>query len=296
MLMSKAGKTDTIIILALISIALILILLVLGKENDKLVITYRAYASDGTNTNNGTNYFKDILLPFIAIIIAGLAIIWNVVDYLKRRSGYLRLHLECKYESNEGRKYIVSKASLDNTSTRPIYVVHTFLMIVNRSISFEQEINKKGKDVIINKSIWEMEKRLSEYNKNTDNRLVNFVDYHKMQNWQLLNGIFEYIGKEKDLKDGCTECVIEDNTVIKFLPYFSIHTRLGSLAHMATTHIQEMKNMGIYSVYFVVIGEEWYKKAKLTTKDKLLKIVRLDTDSNSYSTYARSIHEEIIVK
>ncbi len=48
---------------------------------------------------------------------------------------------------------------------------------------------------------------------------------------------------------------------------------------MSTSHIQGIKNAGIYSVYFVAIGEKWYKG-----------------NSISHATYARTIHDEVLVK
>jgi hypothetical protein len=67
------------------------------------------------------------------------------------------------------------------------------------------------------------------------------------------------------------------NFVIKMLPYYyGTHKWLGSLAHMATTHIQKPKHDGIYSVYFAVLGEDWYKKG--------------DTSRG------RVVHDEVIVK
>jgi hypothetical protein len=66
------------------------------------------------------------------------------------------------------------------------------------------------------------------------------------------NAMFEYIANNGDLLQG-------DNFIIKLLPYYYItHIKLGSYSHLATTHIQQVTHKGIYSVYFSVIGREWF--------------------------------------
>jgi len=223
-----------------------------------------------SNNSNEANYFKDILLPVVATIIAVLAIIWNVVDYLKRRSGYLKLQLECKFECSGDRKYIVSKTSLDNTSTKPIYVAHTFLIMIGQNIDIDRERE------LVDNTYDEMSRLLKDYN---GRYRRNVVDDGRSK--AILIRLFECIKEDKERwGNSRTSRVPKDDFIFKYLPYFTtLHARLGSLAHMSTSHIQEIKNNGIYSVYFITVGEEWYKG-----------------DSVSRATYARTIHDEVLVK
>lgn len=51
-----------------------------------------------------------------------------------------------------------------------------------------------------------------------------------------------------------------DNFIFQSLPYyFKEQVKLGSFAHIASTHIQKENRDGIYSVFFGVMGERWYK-------------------------------------
>jgi hypothetical protein len=268
--MIKDGRAAAVIMLALVSITL-LALLALDTESDMSVM-HKIYAdfistNGKTSSDSDSNIYKDTIIPVIAVVIASIAILWNIINYLKQRSGYLELQLECKYECNVNRKYIVSKVSLDNTSTKPIYYVYTFLIIV------EQDIGKVRIQKLINDALSEMNDLLLEYNRKGRNIVDNG------QNKALLYKIFDLISRNRNNSQESNRGILEDKSTIKFLPYFTMHTRLGSLAHMSATHIHEISNIGIYSVYFVVIGEEWYKNK-----------------GSSQATYARAVHDEVIVK
>ena len=70
--------------------------------------------------------------------------------------------------------------------------------------------------------------------------------------------MFEYLAENVDLLEVHST---EGWFIIKMLPYYyNQHIWLGSFARMATSHIQKLKHNGVYSVYFAILGENWYIK------------------------------------
>lgn len=179
--------------------------------------------------------------------------LWNIWNFLQAQKGFLKLGLQCIFEYTENDKFIICKTSVENTSRRPIYLVHAFLLIVDQSVSYEDGIDLVIKE-IISKVHYESRKRIIDETENIYKR-------HKV--------IFEYLESHDHLLEGFS-------FIIKLLPYYYVtQIKLGSLARMSTTHIQKKDN-GIYSVYFVVIGKDWYKRKN--------------------SSQGRVVHDEVIVK
>jgi len=220
------------------------------------------FADSGDNITY-SGLVKDTVVPLAGLVIAIIALVWTIINYFIQRSGYFKLQLKCRYECNRDRRYIVCRTSLDNTSIKPIYYVHAFLIIV------EQDISEDRTQELINDAVSEMKVLLSEYN----SKGRNIVDNGKSEG--LLKMIFKHIARNKSNMERSNIGVLEDTSTIKFLPYFTMHTRLGSLAHMSVAHVHETSNTRIYSVYFVVIGEEWYRKK-----------------GPSQARYSRAVHDE----
>jgi hypothetical protein len=139
-----------------------------------------------------------------------------------------------------------------------------------------QNIDIDKEKELINNTCDEMSKLLMGYN---DRYNRNVVDNNRSRS--ILIRLFECIKEDKKCWGNSHNLnMSNDDFIFKYLPYFTtLHARLGSLAHMSTSHIQEIKNAGIYSVYFVAKGEKWYKG-----------------NSISHATYARTIHDEVLVK
>jgi hypothetical protein len=186
----------------------------------------------------------DFFFKYILPIISGFGVFsfgWNIYNYHQSQSGFLKLQLECSYQAKEDEKYTIARTLLENTSRTPIIVVHAFLLIVDQLVSYEE-----GIDLVF---------------KHIGQRSSKEKPGYKI--------IQEYL----DTHDNILQ---RDNLIIRSLPYYFVtHTRLGSFAHMATTHIQSLSQDKIYSIYFAVVGENWYKK--------------------NDPSQARVVHDEVIV-
>ncbi len=80
---------------------------------------------------------------------------------------------------------------------------------------------------------------------------------------------------------------VDEHSTIVLLPYYyETHIRVGSDAQMATAVTLMLEHSGIYSVYFVVIGRNWYSKRRWNT----LWLFRKPDFSQ-----ARSAHDEIVI-
>jgi hypothetical protein len=154
------------------------------------------------------------------------------------KSGFFKLDLECSYEENEGKKYIVSKTLLKNTSRNPTIVVNAFLLIADQFVFFDEGID------IVTKEI--NNKKLGIIDQSRESVLANKLKTIVRSEYLAENdNIFHIPGK-------CT--------IISLPYYFETLVKLGSFAHNASTHIQSVTARKVYSVYFAVFGEDWYPK------------------------------------
>lgn len=198
----------------------------------------RLFAFEVRNIMSLYDFFFTNILPFLSGFGVA-AFIWNVYSYRQAQTGFLKLELECSTECTADEKYILSKTMLENTSRRPINIVHAFLLIVDQPISYKNGIRLVMECVF---------KKISD----KTNKVIDESHVKEIPND--FKTMFLYLASNNDELEG-------DGFIIKLLPYYyHTHIRLGSFAHMATTHIQRSKSNGIYSVYFCVIGENWYTK------------------------------------
>ncbi len=163
----------------------------------------------------------------------------------------MKLKLECSSEIEGNEKYIVSRTFLENTSRRPIYLMHAFILIVNQSVPLEE--------YTISYIISGLSKK--KYRESIPDEATEFQSH-----------VAQVLGT--------------NDFVVKLLPYYYVsHERLGSLAHMNTTHIQRMNHGEIYSIYFSVVGRDWYKGAWVNRKRQ-----------NYNPSQARFVHDEVLVR
>jgi hypothetical protein len=177
-------------------------------------------------------------------------------EMLRAETGFLKLDLECSYETKGDEIYIVSKTVLENTSRNPIYLAHAFLLIVDQSALPTYEA-----------AIEDVEKKIAK-----SSVAINVVVPVNTGKKGVIETIHEYLNRNHLLKG--------DKFIIVSLPYYyKLHSRVGSFAHMTTTHIQKVDRRlgnGICSIYFAVYGVDWYKKHD--------------------PSYARVVHDEVIVE
>jgi hypothetical protein len=53
-----------------------------------------------------------------------------------------------------------------------------------------------------------------------------------------------------------------DDSIIWALDFYVTQKRLGSLEYLSATHTQKVSDVGIYSMYFEVIGKGWYRRVR----------------------------------
>jgi hypothetical protein len=237
----------------------------------------------------------NIMSPWWELILTflgGFGVIsfgWNIYSYKKEQAGFLTPKLECSSKSNANEKYILSKTSLKNTSRRRIMVVHAFLLIVDQSVSYDDAIelmkNYVSKNVccflqlkmhgrmfqhladmaMVMECVFRSSERRTDEKRERVRKKVKETDDGKM---------FECLAESFDLLEAHST---EGWFIIKMLPYYyKQHIWLGSFADMATSHIQTLKHNGVCSVYFAILGENWYTKG--------------DTSQG------RFVHDEVIVQ
>jgi hypothetical protein len=200
----------------------------------------------------------DFFFKFILPVFSGfgiLALVWNIYNYIQSQKGFLKLKLECSSVIEGNEKYIVSKTFLENTSRKPIYLMHAFLLIVKQTVP---------------------------------------IDEYAMSNIGFSAGKKKFSESESndvaDFENHVAQALGTNDFIVKILPYYYIsHARLGSLAHMSTTHIQKMDNGGVYSIYFSIVGEDWYKGSRVKINGKSQK-------SDVTPSQARFVHDEVIVE
>ena len=167
----------------------------------------------------------------------------------------MKLKLECSSEIQGNEKYIMSKTFLENTSRKPIYLMHAFILIVNQKVPIDEYAMSN----------------------------IGFSAGKKKYSESQSNDVAEF-------QSHVAQALGTNDFTVKILPYYYIsHARLGSLAHMCTTHIQKMDNGGIYSIYFSVVGEDWYKASRIKINGKKQKV-------DVTPSQARFVHDEVIVR
>jgi len=176
-------------------------------------------------------------------------------EMTRAETGYLRLGLVCSSECKRDENYLICKTSLENTSRRPIIVKDAFLLIVDQSVSFEKGIN-----IVI-----------EEINRKRPKTVGSPLGSENGVAKPDLITIREYLEKNDNLLH-----IPDKFSIIYFPIYFKTLVKLGSFAHNRSTHIQIVTGGKVYSIYFAVFGEEWYKKG--------------DTSQG------RVVHDEVLVK
>ena len=188
-----------------------------------------------------------------SLATAGALIVLTMQTYLNKKQVCLttdqirqtqQQQQQCSYESTEGGKYIVSKTVLENTSRKPIEVAMAFLLIVDRSVSFEDGCKSVYKEIIDQSEDISLKTMLEKIRHHISNNDMLEVP-HK----------FAFIS----------------------LPYYFVTlVQAGSLAHNKSTHIQKFNRSGIFSIYFAVLGDQWFNE--------------------NDTSMGRVVHDEVIVK
>jgi hypothetical protein len=84
---------------------------------------------------------QDDLFKIIVSTISSLRVLsfaWSIYNYRQDKTGFLKLKLKCNSGSDGYEEYLICRTVLENTSRRPITIVHAFLLIVDQSISYRK--------------------------------------------------------------------------------------------------------------------------------------------------------------
>jgi hypothetical protein len=74
------------------------------------------------------SFFTTYLFPIFSTF-GLISLLWNFYNLYQSQKAFLKLKLECKYESDGNEKYIISKTSVENTGRIRIKLSEAYLRI-----------------------------------------------------------------------------------------------------------------------------------------------------------------------
>ena len=170
------------------------------------------------------------MFEFILSILGTLGLVslgWNIYNYIQTKRGFLKLRLECRKEHSEGIDKIICKTYLENTGKSTIRICQAFLFIVKGQVSHEAAVKIICDDMNIN------------------------CEKSRTSRWKMLSA---------NLNEQNNYIFAGKTTLVKGLSYYyDDNDRLGSLEQLSSTFTRAITERGVYSIYFTVIGERYYK-------------------------------------
>lgn len=190
------------------------------------------------------------------------ALVWKIFDYHKSKQGFMKLKIECNNQVFYNDLYVITKTYVENTSWRFVYIKFACIIIIDQS--------KSNIDKVICDLIKEFPNTNDFFNDNNFHPFTNLRRNNVHDLTRLWSKIIEYdqVNKQKD--------IIGRGFVLKPLGYYyEKNERLGTLENMSTTISHRVPESGIYSIYFIVIAENYFNGNKsyfrLVTDDIVVK-------------------------
>jgi len=165
---------------------------------------------------------------------------WNVLIFVRKQKGFMKLTLQSNTIINETENWIISKTSIENTSKKRMMINHAFLFIIDEEKTTREQV------------ITCLNKQLKEFYSS---------EQSSKKTIQIMRPSLIYdLHLSKQLLDKNTHQLSGENFLLEWLPYYyKDNTGLGSFETLVSTHTYKTLGPGNYSVTFCVITDEFFK-------------------------------------
>jgi hypothetical protein len=79
------------------------------------------------------NEAEKTIFAIVGAITGILALSWNIFNFYNSKKGFMKLKMECKQCCNDSTKYLITNTSIENTSSRFIYIGFACVVIFEKA-------------------------------------------------------------------------------------------------------------------------------------------------------------------